>query len=57
MQKVTGETIDPFMRYVERLDPTWQATFCIALDKSNNKQIGFRSAAYKEWFLHNQDLL
>ena len=57
VQKVTGETIDPFMRYVERLDPTWQATFCIALDKSNNKQIGFRSAAYKEWFLHNQDLL
>jgi len=57
VQRVAEDTIDAFMQYLSRLDTNWQATFCLALAKSNKQKIGFRSAAFKQWLADNQDLL
>ena len=57
VQKVEADTIDAFMQYLDRMDATWQATFCLALAKSSKQKVGFRNASYKRWLEDNQDLL
>jgi len=58
ISKVTSETIEPFMNYVQRFEPEWQALFAISMAKSKTKQsIAFRSRAFAEWAQRNEDLL
>ena len=55
---VDKDNIAPIMEYVSRLEPEWQAVFCISLAKSKDKQaVAMRSRAFSDWALKNQDLL
>jgi hypothetical protein len=56
--KVTKDTIAPFMEYLQRFEPEWQAVFAINIAKTPSKQaIAFSSKAFAEWVAKNQDLL
>lgn len=52
------DTMTPYMEYLERFEPEWQATFAINLVKNVSKQaIAFSSQAFTKWMAKNQDLL
>jgi energy-coupling factor transporter ATP-binding protein EcfA2 len=56
--KVAKDTMTPFMRYLERFEPEWQACFAINVAKSPSKQsIAFSSQAFADWVAKNEDLL
>jgi len=56
--KVTKDTMTPFMEYVQRLDPQWQAVFCISMAKDRVKQsIAFGCKAFANWVSKNEDIL
>lgn len=56
--KVDKQTIAPFMKYIERFEPEWQAAFAINVAKTPTKQsIAFSCRAFSEWVAKNQDLL
>jgi hypothetical protein len=56
--RITKDTIAPFMDYLSRFEPEWQATFAINVAKNPQKQgIAFSSNAFKQWVLKNEDLL
>lgn len=56
--KITKETITPFMQYLQRFEPEWQATFALNVDKAPGKQdVAFKSIAFRDWLQKNQDLL
>lgn len=58
IHKVDKQTMTPFMEYLERLEPEWQATFCINMAKNPEKQsVAFTSKAFADWVQKNQDLL
>ena len=56
--KISTETITPFMEYLKRLEPEFQATFCINIAKNPQRQtIAFAAKAFSEWVQENEDLL
>jgi len=56
--KIDKGTISPFMTYLERFEPEWQACFAINIAKSPSKQsIAFSSAKFADWVQKNEDLL
>lgn len=56
--KIDKSTIAPFMEYMERFEPEWQACFAINVAKSPAKQsVAFSSKAFGEWVAKNEDLL
>lgn len=56
--KVTADTINQFMIYLDRFEPEWQAAFAINVAKNPAKQaIAFASPAFAKWVLANEDLL
>jgi hypothetical protein len=56
--RVTKESIVPFMEYLERFEPEWQAVFAINIAKTPSKQsIAFSCKAFSAWVAKNQDLL
>ena len=56
--KIAKDTIGPFMDYLERFEPEWQACFAINVAKSPTKQnIAFSSTAFSNWVSKNEDLL
>jgi hypothetical protein len=56
--KIEKDTISPFMEYVGRMEPEWQACFAINVAKSPSKQsIAFSSKAFSEWVAQNEDIL
>jgi hypothetical protein len=56
--KVTKETIDDFMTYLERFESEWQACFAINIAKSSSKQaVAFSSKKFSDWVAKNEDLL
>lgn len=58
IMKVSKETMQPFMTYLERFDAEWQACFAINIAKNPAKQsIAFGSAAFADWVQKNEDLL
>ena len=58
IQKVDSKSIDPFMDYMERFEPEWQAAFAINVAKNSAKQaVAFGSKKFAEWLLQNEDLL
>lgn len=58
IMKVTKETMQPFMTYLERFEPEWQACFAINIAKNPTKQsVAFSSSAFANWVQQNEDLL
>lgn len=57
ISKVTKDTMDKFMTYLDRFESEWQAVFCINIAKSNKQAIAFSSKKFSEWVTKNQDLL
>ena len=56
--KIAKDTMTPFMHYLERFEPEWQACFAINVAKSPTKQsIAFSSQAFADWVAKNEDLL
>lgn len=56
--KIDKTNIGPFMQYLERFEPEWQACFAINVAKSPSKQaIAFSSTAFADWVSKNEDLL
>jgi hypothetical protein len=56
--KIDKETMTPFMQYMNRFEPEWQATFAINVAKNPAKQaIAFSSKAFADWVQQNEDLL
>ena len=56
--RVTKESINPFMEYLQRFPAEWQAVFAINIAKNPTKQaIAFASRSFAEWVAKNQDLL
>lgn len=56
--KIDRQTINPFMQYVARLEPEWQAAFAINVARSPQKQgIAFTSKAFADWVQANEDIL
>jgi hypothetical protein len=56
--KIDKQNIAPFMEYLERFEPEWQACFCINIAKNPQKQsVAFSAKAFADWVQQNQDLL
>jgi hypothetical protein len=56
--RVTKDTMTPFMQYLERFEPEWQAVFAVNIAKAPAKQsIAFSCKAFATWVAKNQDLL
>ena len=56
--KIDKENITPFMSYLDRIEPEFQATFCINVAKNPQRQsIAFSSKAFAKWVQENEDLL
>ena len=56
--KIDKNSITPFMKYLERFEPEWQAAFAINIAKTPSKQaIAFSCKAFADWVAKNQDLL
>lgn len=56
--QVEKDTITPFMNYLDRFDPEWQACFAINVAKNPKKQsVAFSSKVFASWVQRNEDLL
>jgi hypothetical protein len=56
--KVTADTIESFMQYIERFEPEWVSAFCINMARNPQKQsIAFRSKRFTKWVGENTDIL
>ena len=58
ISKIDKSSITPFMKYLERFEPEWQACFAINIAKNPTKQsIAFSSSSFADWVQKNEDLL
>lgn len=58
ISRIDKQSITPFMEYMQRFSPEWQAVFAINLSKTPSKQaIAFSCKAFADWVAKNQDLL
>jgi len=56
--RVERNTITPFMDYIQRMEPEWQAAFAIQITRSKDKNhIAVSSSAFKDYCLNNVDIL
>ncbi len=56
--RVDAQSITPFMDYVERMEPEWQAAFAINLAKNPAKHsVAFKSPKFRDWCYKNEDIL
>lgn len=56
--KVDRNNIAPWMDYLERMEPEWQAAFCINIAKNPTKQsVAFASKKFADWVSKNEDIL
>lgn len=56
--RVDATSITPFMEYIERMEPEWQAAFAINLAKNPAKHgVAFKSAKFRDWCYANEDIL
>jgi len=56
--RVDAASITPFMEYIERMEPEWQAAFAIHLAKNPAKHgVAFKSAKFRDWCYQNEDIL
>lgn len=58
IMKVDKATMTPFMSYLERFEPEWQACFVINIAKNPAKQaVAFSAPAFADWVQRNEDIL
>jgi energy-coupling factor transporter ATP-binding protein EcfA2 len=58
ISKVDRQSINPFMKYLERFEPEWQACFAINISKNPTKQaVAFASPSFAKWVAANEDIL
>lgn len=58
ISRIDKQSITPFMEYVERMEPEWQAVFAVNVAKNPAKQsIAFTSKVFRDWCQHNVDIL
>ena len=58
ISRIDKQTITPFMKYLERFQPEWQAVFAVSIAKAPTKQaIAFSCKAFADWVARNQDIL
>lgn len=58
VSKVDKQNIVPFMQYIGRFEPEWQAAFAINVARNPQKQaVAFSSKAFADWVQANEDLL
>ena len=58
ISRVDKTSITPFMEYLSRFSPEWQAVFAINIAKTPSKQaIAFSCKSFADWVAKNQDLL
>ena len=56
--RVDKDTFSPFMKYMERFNPEWQAVFAINVARTPSKQaLAFGNPSFAQWLADNQDLL
>jgi hypothetical protein len=56
--KIDMKSMTPFMKYLERFEPEWQAAFAINVSKNPSKQaIAFSCGAFADWVEKNEDLI
>jgi hypothetical protein len=55
--KVEKDTMTPFMDYICRFSPEFQACFAINIAKSPRQKIAFGNTAFSAWVAKNEDLL
>jgi hypothetical protein len=56
--RIERDTIAPFMEYIQRMEPEWQAAFAIQISRNKDKnQIAFTSPAFRDYCLANVDIL
>lgn len=56
--RVDKQSITPFMEYLSRFSPEWQAVFAINIARNPQKQaVAFSCKAFADWVAKNQDLL
>jgi hypothetical protein len=56
--RIDQTTITPFMDYLERMEPEWQAVFAINVVKNPSKQqTAYTSTKFRDWCTKNVDLL
>ena len=56
--RVDKESFTPFMEYLERMSPEWQAVFAINVARTPAKQsLAFGNKKFADWLAANQDLL
>tara|TARA_R110000868_G_scaffold266239_4_gene525109 strand:- start:993 stop:2063 length:1071 start_codon:yes stop_codon:yes gene_type:complete len=56
--RVDAASITPFMDYIERMEPEWQAAFAINLAKNPARSaVAFKSAKFRDWCQQNEDIL
>jgi hypothetical protein len=51
------DNFDAIMTYIERMEPEWQAVFCINIADSDKHNIAFNSTAFCRWTAKNDDIL
>jgi hypothetical protein len=54
--KVQKDTFASFMKYLQRLDPEWQALFAKSIIKSDKQTMAVSNKEFKDWALKNQYL-
>jgi len=58
LERMDKNNIQPWMDYLERFEPEWQAAFCINLAKKPSKQaVAFSSKRFADWVQANEDIL
>jgi energy-coupling factor transporter ATP-binding protein EcfA2 len=58
VQRIDKQNIKPFMQYLSRFEPEWQAAFAINVARNPQKQaVAFSSKAFADWVQANEDLL
>lgn len=58
LQRVDRDSISPFMQYLKRMQPEWQACFALHIAKDPKKQaLAFKCEDFAKWVAENEDLL
>jgi len=56
LTKVDKDTLTPFMEYLTRLDPEWQALFAKSIVNSVKQSMAVANTNFRDWALRNQYL-
>jgi hypothetical protein len=58
ISRMDKSSMTPFMAYLARFEPEWQAAFCINMANTVSKQtVAFTCKAFSDWVAANEDIL